>query len=205
MRARDSSRIPLLCLVTFATVWVALAIEPRYRDDWVLENLPVFLFVPLAVLTYPRFRFSDLAYVLGTAFAILHTVGSHYTYSEVPLGDWMRDAFGLSRNHYDRLVHFSFGLLMMRPLRELAVREPRSLGRFALAYLSVAGVAFWSTLYEIVEWIVASIADPAAGTAFLGTQGDVWDAQKDTALACAGAIVALLLEAVVSPQARNRR
>jgi putative membrane protein len=125
----------------------------------------------------------------------LHTIGSHYTYSEVPFGDWARDVFGLARNPYDRMVHFSFGLLMLRPLRELAIRQPHSLGRFALAYLSAASVALWSTLYEIIEWMTAAIVDPAAGTAFLGTQGDVWDAQKDTLVACTGALVALVIEA----------
>lgn len=189
-------RVPPICLATFLVVWTACAIDPRYRDDWLLENLPTFVLLPLAVLSYRRFQFSDQAYVHATLFAILHTVGSHYTYSEVPLGDWVRDAFGLARNHYDRAVHFLFGLLMVRPLRELTIRQPKALGRLAVAYLSFTVVAFWSVLYEVVEWVVASIADPAASTAYLGTQGDVWDAQKDMALACGGALVALLIEAL---------
>lgn len=188
------NRIPLVCFATFVVVWIVLAINPRYPEDWLLENLPTFVLVPLAVLSYRWFRFSNRAYIQATIFAILHTIGSHYTYSEVPVGDWVRDTFDLSRNHYDRVVHFSFGLLMMRPLRELAIRKPAGLSRFALAYLSLTVVAFWSGMYEIVEWITASLADPAAGIAYLGTQGDVWDAQKDTALACSGAIVALVLE-----------
>jgi len=195
MTERSSARVPVICLAAFMVVWVVSAIQPRYRDDWFLENQPTFLFVPLAVLTYRRFRFSDRAYIQATVFAILHTIGSHYTYSEVPLGDWIRDAFGLARNHYDRVVHFSFGLLMLRPLRELAIRQPRALGRFAVAYLSLTIVAFWSVLYEIVEWVTASIADPNAGIAYLGTQGDVWDAQKDTVMACTGALLALLADA----------
>jgi putative membrane protein len=186
--------VPLACLVAFTTVWIALAVAPRYRDDWLLENLPTFVCVPLAVATHRRFRFSDRAYVQATLFAILHTIGSHYTYSEVPFGEWMREGFGLARNHYDRIVHFSFGLLMLRPVRELAIRRPEGMGRFAADYLSLTAVAFWSILYEILEWVVASIADPSAGTAFLGTQGDVWDAQKDMALACAGGVLAILIE-----------
>jgi putative membrane protein len=146
------------------------------------------------VLTYRRFSFSNVAYVQATLFVLLNTVGSHYTYSEVPVGDWMRDAFGFSRNHYDRVVHVSFGLLMLRPIRELAIRNPNAMGGFAISYLSIAGVALWSLTYEIIEWLVASVADPAAGTAYLGTQGDVWDAQKDMALACGGAIVAAVLD-----------
>ena len=187
-------RVPLLCLAVFTLVWVLLAIRPRYRADWVLENLLTFVGMPLAVLTYRRFSFSGRAYVQATVFVILNTIGSHYTYSEVPVGDWMRDAFGFSRNHYDRLVHFSFGLLMLLPIRELAIRNPKAMGGFAVFYLSIAGVAFWSLTYEIIEWLVAAVADPAAGTAYLGTQGDAWDAQKDMALACAGALIAAFLD-----------
>lgn len=189
-----ADHVPLACLLLFTPVWILLAIRPYYRDDWLLENLLTFVCVPLAVGTYRRFRFSDRAYVQATLFAILHTVGSHYTYSEVPLGDWMRDVFGFSRNHYDRVVHFAFGLLMLRPVRELVIRRPEAMGRLAVAYLSIAAVAFWSVLYEILEWTVAAIVDPAAGTAYLGTQGDVWDAQKDMTLACLGAVLGLLLE-----------
>jgi putative membrane protein len=171
-----------------------LAIAPRYRADWLLENLPTFVAVPVAVVGYRHFRFSTRAYVQATIFLLLHTVGSHYTYSEVPLGDWIRDLFGLSRNHYDRVVHFAFGLLMLRPVRELGFRSPGAAGRFAVLWFSAAGVACWSLLYEVTEWLVASLADPAAGTAYLGTQGDVWDAQKDMALALCGAALAALFE-----------
>jgi putative membrane protein len=175
-------------------VWGGLAIAPSNRADWFLENLLTFAIVPLAVVTSNRFRFSDQAYVQATIFLILHTIGSHYTYSAVPVGEWMRDAFELGRNHYDRVVHFAFGLLLLRPTRELAIRRPRAVGRWTLAFLSIAATSFWSLLYEIIEWIVASIADPAAGTAYLGTQGDVWDAQKDMALAGVGAVLASVID-----------
>ena len=174
-------------------VWTALAIAPTYRADWLLENVPTFIGVPIAVLGYRRFRFSDRAYVQATIFLVLHTIGSHYTYSEVPLGNWVRDALGLARNHYDRVVHFAFGLLMVRPIREIGFRD-RPLRPFATFYFSVAGAALWSLLYEVLEWLVASVADPAAGTAYLGTQGDPWDAEKDMALATLGAVLAALVE-----------
>jgi putative membrane protein len=193
-KRRYRAPVPLICFGTFAVIWVALAIQPRYPADWLLENLPTFFLVPLAVLTYPRFRFSDGAYIQATIFAVLHTIGSHYTYSEVPAGEWMRDAFGLSRNHYDRFVHFAFGVLLLRPARELVIRKPGAVGPIAVRFLSFAAVGFCSLSYEIIEWLVASVADPAAGTAFLGTQGDVWDAQKDMALACLGAGIGLLLD-----------
>jgi putative membrane protein len=175
-------------------IWTALAISPRDRADWLLENLPTFVAVPAAVLGYRRFRFSNRAYVQMTLFLVLHTIGSHYTYSEVPLGDWARDVLGLSRNHYDRAVHFAFGLLLLRPVRELGFRDRARLRPFAVLYFSAAGIACWSLVYEIVEWLLASIADPAAGIAYLGTQGDVWDAQKDMALALAGAALAAVIE-----------
>jgi putative membrane protein len=192
---RDASgRVPALCLATFLLVWGALALAPRYREDWLLENLPTFVAVPAAIVGYRRFRFSARAYVQATLFLVLHTVGSHYTYSEVPLGDWVRDLLGLSRNHYDRIVHLSFGLLMLRPIRELGFRSAAAPGRFAVLYFSAAAVVGWSVFYEVVEWLVAAVVDPAAGTAFLGTQGDVWDAQKDMALALCGALVAAAVE-----------
>jgi putative membrane protein len=186
--------VPALCLAIFTVVWIALAISPRDRADWLLENLPTFVAVPAAVLGYRRFRFSSGAYVQMTLFVVLHTIGSHYTYSEVPLGDWARDALDLSRNHYDRVVHFAFGLLLLRPVRELGFRDRAGLRPFAVLYFSAAGIACWSLVYEIVEWLLASIADPAAGIAYLGTQGDVWDAQKDMALALGGAGLASVIE-----------
>jgi putative membrane protein len=191
---RTDSRIPASCLGVFLGVWTALAIAPSHRAVWVLENLPVFVALPLAVVLYRRAPLSDRAYVQATIFLVLHAVGSHYTYSEVPLGDWARDALGLARNHYDRLVHFAFGSLMLRPIGELALRTLRGGGRLARIHLGIAAVVLWSAGYEITEWLVASVADPDAGIAYLGTQGDVWDAQKDVALACLGALVAGVID-----------
>jgi putative membrane protein len=197
--AASARIVPACCLAIFLVVWTALAIAPRYRADWLLENLPTFVAVPVAVVGYRRFRFSNRAYIQATVFLVLHAIGSHYTYSEVPVGDWLRDLLSLSRNHYDRVVHLAFGLLMLRPVRELGFRSRAAPGRFAVLYFSAAGVACWSLVYEVVEWLVASIADPAAGTAFLGIQGDVWDAQKDMALALGGAAIAALVEWRLDP------
>jgi putative membrane protein len=193
-KVRDSGAIPGICLTVFTAAWVALAIHPHYREDWILENLLTCIGVPTAVLTYRRFRFSDQAYIQATIFLLLHTVGSHYTYSEVPAGEWIKQACGLTRNHYDRVVHFGFGLLMLRPVRELALRKRDAVGRVALFYLSFAAVVSWSAGYEIIESLVAAIVDPAAGTAYLGTQGDVWDSQKDMGLACVGALIGAAID-----------
>jgi putative membrane protein len=197
--ARGKKRvIPVLCLAVFTLVWLPLAIAPRNRADWLLENLLTFAAVPVAVASYRKRPLSDAAYVQGTAFMILHTVGSHYTYSEVPAGDWLRDAFGLARNHYDRLVHFAFGLLMLQPLRETVMRQPERLAPLTAAWLSVAQILACSAAYELIEWAVAAWVDPAAGTAYLGTQGDQWDAQKDMACAAVGAVLAALRELVTA-------
>lgn len=201
--ARD--RVPLACLVVFAVVWTALGIAPSYREHWVLENLPVFLAVPPAIFTYRRFRFSDRAYVQMTVFLILHSVGAHYTYSEVPAGAWLSELFGWSRNHYDRFVHFAFGVLLLRPVRELAFRPGREPGPWAVALLGVAAVGALSASYEIIEWLTAIVADPQAGTAFLGTQGDEWDAQKDMALACGGGVLATVFEEALARGSRGAR
>jgi putative membrane protein len=182
--------VPAACFGVWLAVWALCAISPHDRRDWLLENLLTFASVGTALATFRSFRFSDRAYVQMTIFMILHAIGGHYTYSQVPLGDWLKDALGLARNHFDRIVHFSFGLLMLRPMRELGFRNDPKLGRFAKLYFATAGVATWSMGYEILEWAVAAIVDPGAGTAYLGTQGDEWDAQKDMGLALLGAFIA---------------
>jgi putative membrane protein len=183
-----------VCLATWFVVWAICAISPLNRADWLLENLLTFATVGALLATYRWFRFSDRSYVLIAMFMILHSVGGHYTYSEVPLGYWFKDALGLSRNHFDRIVHFSFGLLWLRPMRELGFRNDPKLGRFAKLYFSTAGVGMWSMIYEIAEWLVAAVVDPSSGTAYLGTQGDEWDAQKDMGIALLGAFIASVFQ-----------
>jgi putative membrane protein len=199
------ARVPKLCLAVFSIIWVILAINPSYRADWLLENLLTFVAVPLAVLTFRRFRFSDQAYVQATVFLTLHTVGSHYTYSEVPLGDLFRDAYGLSRNHYDRVIHLSFGLLLLKPMAEVVSARAPGLSGVKSLWVGFTANVCASGLYEILEWLVASIADPAAGVAYLGMQGDVWDSQKDMALACGGALIAAAAESWRLRRRANRR
>jgi len=188
-------RLPLLLLAGYVVVWTVTAIQPRYPQDWLLENLLVFIAVPGFVFTYRRFQFSNLAYVLLTAFFVLHAYGAHYTYAETPAGNWGRDALGHSRNHYDRLVHFLFGLLTGPAFWELLRRVTRL--RPGWAYLATVHVVMaWSGLYEIIEAIVAMLVSPELGAAYNGTQGDEWDAQKDSALAAAGVVIAMVLVAV---------
>ncbi|MFB8830899.1 DUF2238 domain-containing protein [Azotobacter sp. CWF10] len=173
-----------------APVWLWAAIDPLSRADWLLENLLVFFFGGLLLATHRRFAFSPGAYWLFALFLALHLYGAHYTYAETPLGNWLRDTFRLGRNHYDRLVHLAFGLLLACPLRELLERRA-GLHGFWLDGLTLCLVMAISGLYEQLEMLATLIVSPELGMAFLGTQGDEWDAQKDSALATLGAVGAL--------------
>ncbi|HTE05882.1 MAG TPA: DUF2238 domain-containing protein [Planctomycetota bacterium] len=180
-----------MLLILYAVLWAALAISPHDRSDWLLENLLVFAGVPVIVLNHRKRPLSGLSYLCIALFMSLHAVGAHYTYSEVPLGDWFKGALGLQRNQFDRVVHFSFGLLMAIPAFELQSRlwARRGWWNFALPMTATLSI---SSMYEIMEWVVAALVSPDSGTAFLGTQGDVWDAQKDMAIALVGAALSML-------------
>jgi putative membrane protein len=180
----------------YAVVWVATSIAPLDRHDWFLENLLVLAAVAVLIGTYRVFPLSDLSYLLITAFLTLHAVGAHYTYAQVPLGFWIQHALGLSRNHFDRIVHFSFGLLMAYPIREVFLRVANARGFWAY-YLPLDVTLAFSALYEIVEMVVASMVAPGTGDAWLGTQGDVWDPQKDMGLAALGALLCMCVTALI--------
>ena len=177
-----------VCIGLFLAVWIVLAIAPVDRGDWLLENLLVFVSIAVLVCTWRRFPFSNFSYALITVFSILHVIGAHYTYANVPFGFWLRDLLGLSRNHYDRLIHFAFGLLIVYPLREILTRSAGARDAWAMA-LATAGILALGSFFEIVEAVVAQIVSPELGAAYLGTQGDAWDAQKDMALAFVGALL----------------
>ena len=182
----------LLLLGIFLAVWGWAAWKPLHPDDWLLENYLVFFWVPILLITARYFRLSDISYGLITLFMCLHVIGTHYTYSEVPFGYTLQGWVGADRNMYDRLVHFCYGLLLAYPIREVLVRIARLRGFWG--YFFPVDVTFaFSSIYEIVEWQAASMAAPELGLAFLGTQGDVWDAQKDMLLAGLGAILAMLI------------
>jgi putative membrane protein len=178
----------------YAVIWALAAIAPADRSDWLLENVLVFVFVPALVFTHGRFAFSHGAYVMIFVFLSLHALGAHYTYSLTPIGFWLQDAFGLARNPYDRGVHVLFGLLLTPPLQELVVRGlgARGAARYVVPVMLALSL---SGGYEILEWWAARIVDPDLGIAFIGSQGDEWDSQKDMSLALAGATLSMLLRA----------
>jgi putative membrane protein len=175
-------------VVWYALFWSIMAISPVDRGDWFLENLLALSAVALLIATYRRFSFSTVSYVLIAAFLTLHAIGAHYTYAAVPFGFWLQDSFGLSRNPFDRLVHFGYGFLLVYPLRELLIRLARAKG-FWSYHLAVSGILAQSGLFEVTEAAVAHMVSPELGTAYLGTQGDEWDAQKDMMAALIGAVM----------------
>ncbi len=177
-------------LLAYCVFWVWLAIDPLNRRDWLLENLLVLILIPLLLLTYRRFEFSLSSYCLIGLFLVLHAFGAHYTYAEVPLGFWLRDLGGLSRNPFDRIAHFAYGAFLVYPIRELLVRQAGLRGWWAFA-LPVCVVLAQSGFFEVLEAIVAMIVSPELGNVYLGTQGDEWDAQHDMAAALAGSVLTM--------------
>lgn len=189
--SRDT-RLPMALLAATAAVLVWSGIGPYDRTTWWLEVFPVLLAAPLLVLTYRRFRLTDLVYLLLFVHAVILMVGGHYTYARVPLGFWMAEAFGFARNHYDRLGHLAQGFIPAIVAREILLRtSPLRRGGW-LFFLVTATCLSISVVYELIEWWSALIAGEGA-TEFLGTQGDVWDTQWDMFLAGCGAIAAQLL------------
>jgi putative membrane protein len=185
-----SNRLLQGLVIWLAVLWLITAIAPFDRRDWLLENLLVFFYCALLLVTYRRFTFSNRSYVLFTLFMSLHLIGAHYTYAETPFGFWLQDLFDFRRNHYDRLVHFSFGLLIAYPFRELLLRAAGV--RPGWSYiLAVIVVLAFSGFYEMLEGIVAVTVSPELGAAYLGTQGDVWDAQQDSFQAFCGALLSM--------------
>lgn len=188
----------LILAVLFAVIWVALAISPLYREDWMLENLLVVVFAVGMAATWRRFPFSRASYTLIFLFLCLHEVGSHYTYSRVPYNEWtqalfgmsLNDAMGWERNHFDRLVHFSYGLLLAYPIREIFLRVANVRGFWGY-FLPLDVAMSTSMIFELFEWGAAELFAGDLGMAYLGTQGDIWDAHKDMALASLGALIAM--------------
>lgn len=182
-----------LGLASWLVIWsVFLAINPVDRSDWLLENLLVFALVGALVVTHRWFPLSNFSLLLITIFLSLHLIGAHYTYAKVPLGFMWQEAFGLSRNHFDRVIHFAFGLLMTYPMYEIFSRVIRA-KKFWLWFITLNVSHSLSGLFELLESWVARVVSPELGAAYLGTQGDVWDAQKDMTFALVGAILAMIV------------
>ena len=191
--------------VLYAILWIALAVEPHDRSDWALENVLVVAAVVALVLSYRCLLLSRVSYTLIFIFLCMPALGAHWTYSLVPYdqafksltGSSFNELMGWERNQYDRIVHFSYGLLLAYPIRELFLRiaEVRGFwGYFLPVVLTMAASMF----YELVEWGAAEIFGSELGMAFVGAQGDIWDAQKDMWLATLGALTAMIMTALIN-------
>ena len=195
-------RFLLLLGVLLGMEFVVLAIAPNDRKDWMLENALVVLFVGAIFASYQRLTLSRISYFLIFVFLSLHLIGAHYTYSLVPYDSWfetltrnrLNPLLGWERNNFDRIVHFAYGLLLAYPIREVFLRVAQLRGFWGYFFpLDIAMST--SMLYELIEWGAAAAFGGDLGQAYLGTQGDPWDAHKDMAFASLGALVAMLLTA----------
>ncbi|WP_020647666.1 DUF2238 domain-containing protein [Solimonas variicoloris] len=198
-------RYVTLLVAVYAALWLALAITPFDRHDWMLENALVVAFGLGLWASHKHFIFSRVSYTLIFIYLCLHAVGAHYTYAEVPYEAWWQSLTGQSfnamlgweRNNFDRVVHFSYGLLLAYPLREIFLRVADARGFWGY-FLPLDFTLSTSALYELVEWGAAEFFGGDLGVAYLGTQGDIWDAQKDMACAGLGALLAMLITAALN-------
>lgn len=192
MGARVTARrLPLVLLLLVLAMLLWSAIQPKDRFTWWLEVAPVLIALPLMIATARRFPLTPLLYAAVAAHMIILMVGGHYTYAEMPLFNWLRDAFGLARNHYDRVGHLAQGFVPALAAREILLRKtPLKPGAWLFVLVTCVCLAI-SAAYELIEWGVAEASGDEA-VAFLATQGDPWDTQKDMALALLGSILAQL-------------
>ena len=200
IRSISHRKYLLVLSILFMIEWSILAIDPYDRKDWALENVLVLAFAIFLVLTYRRLTLSRISYTLIFIFLLIHEIGAHYTYAKVPYDEWFMSLFGTSlnellgweRNNFDRVVHFSYGLLLAYPIREIYFRVADAEGFWGY-FLPLDITMSTSMLFELFEWLAAEIFGGELGAAYLGSQGDIWDAHKDMGLASLGALIAMLI------------
>lgn len=189
----SSKRYHVFLLITVLVFWTWSGIEPHdTRLTWVLETVPFMIALPVMLITYKRFPLTNLTYTLIAIHSMILMLGGHYSYAKVPLGFWMENWFGWTRNNYDKIGHFMQGFGPAIYTREIIARtSPLRRGKW-LGFISIAVPLAFSALYEIFEWL-ASLSNPTDTEAFLGTQGYIWDTQNDMFWCLMGSIVAIIL------------
>ncbi|MBL7951533.1 MAG: DUF2238 domain-containing protein [Flavobacteriales bacterium] len=180
----------------FLLVWAWTFIGTTNRSNWITENVLTMLFIGGLAWGHKRFKFSDLSYTLMFVYIMLHIYGAMYTYASNPFGYWLQEVFRGERNHYDRIVHFSFGLLLAYPMRDY-FKNHFGWPNWVCWVLPVEITLSFSGAYELIEWAVADVFFPAQGADYLGSQGDIWDAQKDMGLAFSGAVLVMVVASIV--------
>jgi putative membrane protein len=193
----NKSKLPFMLLGAYLILFLFLSLNPIDRTTWFIENLTVWIVLSVLIILYLyKIRFSNFSYVLLSIFIYLHTIGGHYTFALVPFG-WVTDFFGFSRNHFDRAAHFSIGLYAY-PIAEWLCYKKLVANKFLIFTYPIFAIATIAMSYEIIEWIYAVLANPQAGIAYLGSQGDIWDAQKDMFADTLGAISAIILFFIIN-------
>lgn len=198
-------RYLLILALLFFVEWLVLALHPLDRSDWALENALVAAFVLVLAASYQKLLLSRVSYTLIFVFLCLHEVGAHYTYAKVPYDAWfealtgntLNSLMGWERNHFDRLSHFAYGLLLAYPIREVFLRVANVRGFWGY-FLPLDLTMSTSMIFELFEWGAAELFGGDLGVAYLGTQGDIWDAHKDMALASLGALIAMGMTALIN-------
>jgi putative membrane protein len=188
---------PQYLFYIFTLIWLFLAINPSYRSDWFLENILVIVFVSFLVWGHKKHGLSNFSYTLIFIFSVLHSVGAYYTYSEVPFAAYLSEILGLERNYYDRFVHFVFGLLITYPMHNL-IKSYSPVREKWLRLFTITTMITFGEIYELIEWLTAIVVSPEAGVAFLGAQGDVFDAQKDVMCNLSGIFIANFIQLFTS-------
>lgn len=189
---RDKNvHVGLLVAVVMVTAWSAIDVQDTYLT-WFLESFPVFIALPILIATYRKFTLPTYLYCVIALHMVVLVVGGHYSYAEVPLGYWMEEWFGFTRNNYDKIGHFMQGVTPMLVSAELLNRTTPLKSKGWTGFLSVCVSMTVSAIYEIIEW-VASLSNPEDTEAFLGTQGYVWDTQTDMFLCLIGALTSLTI------------
>lgn len=196
------NRTAKILLLGYLVLFIWAGIHPYDRATWYAENIPIVMIVVALIVMYVRgFVFSPTAYVLMSVLLYLHTIGGHYTFERVPFS-FVSNLFGFERNHFDRIAHFSVGFYAFA-IAEALVRTQAVRSKLVLFLFPIFSIAFVAMGYELIEWWYAAIEGGASGAAFLGSQGDIWDAQKDMLADTLGAIVATSLFFICGDDAKT--
>lgn len=179
-------------LAIFLIAWLYFFATTRDTTNWWIENILVILFIPWFYYLHKRFLLSDLSVVCIFLFLLMHSYGAQMSYTYNQVGAWLQDTYHLSRNPYDRFVHFNFGFLIAYPVLDYLVNRFKAPLKYAYGIM-IMFVLSLATIFELIEWTVAALTDSETGETYVATQGDVWDAHKDIALALLASIIIAII------------